>query len=124
MILKQVIPFRYEWFDELSTEVVTFTFFAMTAYKFQPASNNPYLQLNQADLDEDADSPVMIELNGNGKNDDEDYTNETVLDLTEQRYFQVSNNNVIVSDDANGNNLLNSNDLNNVFSRKQANNFS
>lgn len=51
-LLKQMLPFRYEWFNELSMEVVTFTFFAFTAYKFQPASNNPYLQLNQEETED------------------------------------------------------------------------
>lgn len=47
-----MLPFRYEWLDELSIEVVTFTFFAFTAYKFQPASNNPYLQLSQEEFED------------------------------------------------------------------------
>ncbi len=42
-----MVPFRYEWLDKLCTELVTFLFFAMTAYKFKPARNNPYLQLSQ-----------------------------------------------------------------------------
>lgn len=52
-LLRQILPFRYEWFDELVTEVVTFVFFALTAHKFQPTVNNPYLQLAQIDDDED-----------------------------------------------------------------------
>nr|QVK45773.1 G protein-coupled receptor [Proales similis] len=52
-LLQQILPFQYEWFDELAVELVTFTFFVMTAYKFQPASSNPYLQLNQEDQIED-----------------------------------------------------------------------
>lgn len=35
------------------TEVVTFVFFVLTAHKFQPTVNNPYLQLAQIDDDED-----------------------------------------------------------------------
>ena len=63
--------------DELSTEVVTFTFFAMTAYKFQPASNNPYLQLSQSDQEE---MQLMNEerlLEGSA---------DTILDLIDEDY--------------------------------------
>jgi hypothetical protein len=82
-VLKQVIPFRYEWFDELSTEVVTFVFFAMTAVKFQPASHNPYLQLNQ---DEDEETGQM-ELTNNPQTQklladlDDDFDTDEVFDL-------------------------------------------
>lgn len=51
---------RYEWLDELVTEVVTFVFFVLTAYKFQPAVNNPYLQLAQDEDDGgDGSTPLM-----------------------------------------------------------------
>lgn len=50
---------RYEWMDELVTEVVTFIFFVLTAYKFQPAVNNPYLQLTQNDDDDDEASTAL-----------------------------------------------------------------
>ena len=62
--------------DELSTEVVTFTFFAMTAYKFQPAANNPYLQLSQYDLEEMQMSEERL-LDGSA---------EAILDLIDQDY--------------------------------------
>jgi hypothetical protein len=43
--------------------VVTFVFFALTAYRFQPASNNPYLQLSQEDYNEVAtDEPDMEDV--------------------------------------------------------------
>lgn len=58
-----MLPFRYEWLDELSIEVVTFTFFAFTAYKFQPASNNPYLQLSQEETEDlIMNNPEVIHL--------------------------------------------------------------
>ena len=88
-LLKQVLPFRYEWLDELCTELVTFTFFAMTAYKFQPASNNPYLQVSPSELDEE--ESLMNEMSGqqqsNNTNSDCLSGNaETVLDLIEHSY--------------------------------------
>ena len=108
-LLKQILPFRYEWFDQICTELVTFTFFAMTAYKFQPAQNNPYLKLSQNEIDDDNVSNSNI--NGGGGDDDNgsaafelqmnalmanepDYitgNSDTVLDLTTNAYGKVSN---------------------------------
>jgi hypothetical protein len=137
--LKQVLPFRYEWFDELSTEVVTFTFFALTANKFQPASNNPYLQLTTAnnndaagksnpDDEEDEretfltmqNMPNTIEFDDDLNMNDEDYllngNAETVLDLIEHNYNLKNNinNNIKSQVIQYGNNLHQS-----VTSRKQ-----
>lgn len=95
--LKQVIPFRYEWFDELSTEVVTFTFFALTAYKFQPASNNPYLQLSQSGNDDDIDEETQLQMEklNSELNDEQELINgnvDTVLDLIDQNYHSRATN--------------------------------
>ena len=67
--MKLTVPFRYEWLDKLSTESVTFLFFALTAFKFQPAVNNPYLQLSQDEysLDNDYDAE-MNEISNLDKN--------------------------------------------------------
>jgi hypothetical protein len=93
-LLKQMLPFRYEWFDELCTEVVTFTFFAMTAYKFQPASNNPYLQVSQNDLDEEEIANLNgeeFQLSGAKHNDAYLTGNEqTVLDLIDPNYRKTA----------------------------------
>ena len=48
------MPFQYEWLDELFKELATLVFFVVTGYKFRPASNNPYLQLN-TDSDEETE---------------------------------------------------------------------
>lgn len=53
-----IVPFRYEWLDKLCTELVTFLFFALTAYKFQPQTNNPYLQLSQDEFTVDYDAEM------------------------------------------------------------------
>jgi hypothetical protein len=52
------VPFRYEWLDKLCTELVTFLFFALTAHKFQPQTNNPYLQLSQDEFTVDYDAEM------------------------------------------------------------------
>ncbi len=105
-LLKQVIPFRYEWFDELSTEVVTFTFFALTAYKFQPASNNPYLQLSQDGDEDEADYLGMEKIPHDVQvsRDDDEYNGnaETVLDLINHNYYNSNNNNNTQSNSPNG----------------------
>jgi hypothetical protein len=58
-----MVPFRYEWLDKLCTELVTFLFFALTAYKFQPARNNPYLQLSQDEYMLENGENVLFDAN-------------------------------------------------------------
>ncbi len=91
-LLKQILPFRYEWFDQICTELVTFTFFTMTAYKFQPAINNPYLKLSQDETDEgngdnDNSSPGFeLQMNSLMASSEQDYLtgpSDTVFDLTD-----------------------------------------
>ncbi len=76
-----MLPFRYEWFDVLAMEIFTFTFFAMTAYKFQPTSNNAYLQIN--DENEEINMNEIEQLLIDNNNDDTD----KILDLIEQDYY-------------------------------------
>merc|ERR1739836_375517 len=78
------LPFRYEWFDVLAMEVFTFTFFALTAYKFQPTPNNAYLRVDDEDLDMDEIHQLLI-ANENVNQLDEN--TEHVLDLIEQDYY-------------------------------------
>jgi len=47
------VPFRWMWLAYFFVEVATFGFFAMTGYKFRPASNNPYLQVSTSDDEEE-----------------------------------------------------------------------
>jgi len=60
-LLKIVVPFQYEWLDEMFREMATFVFFVMTGYKFRPASNNPYFSVpTDDDLDEFGMGEVLI----------------------------------------------------------------
>ncbi|XP_070532349.1 protein GPR107-like isoform X2 [Ptychodera flava] len=54
-LLKITVPFQYIWLNDFFTEVATYLFFVVTAYKFRPASNNPYLQVPQEDEDIEMD---------------------------------------------------------------------
>ncbi|UJR25679.1 hypothetical protein I4U23_007030 [Adineta vaga] len=60
-IVKLTVPFRFEWLEVVCFELTTFIFFTFTAYKFQPAPNNPYLTLAQESDDEDPemDQPII-----------------------------------------------------------------
>ncbi|XP_070478863.1 protein GPR108 isoform X1 [Equus przewalskii] len=49
ILLRVAVPFQWQWLYELLVEVSTLTFFVLTGYKFQPAGDNPYLQLPQED---------------------------------------------------------------------------
>ena len=46
------VPFRYKWLCVVFKEISTIIFFIVTGYKFQPASNNPYLQVATESDDE------------------------------------------------------------------------
>lgn len=48
-LLKMTVPFQYEWLHEMFREMATYVFFVLTAYKFRPASQNPYFALNEDD---------------------------------------------------------------------------
>nr|ACC43944.1 lung-like 7 transmembrane receptor [Philodina roseola] len=63
-ILKLTVPFRYEWIEVVFFEMTTFVFFTFTAYKFQPAINNPYSALAQ-DSDEEGDPEMDVPLTQN-----------------------------------------------------------
>ncbi|CAF0919522.1 unnamed protein product [Rotaria sordida] len=63
-IVKLTVPFRFEWLEVICFELTTFIFFIFTAYKFQPAINNPYLALSQ-DSDDDIDGEMDIPLTQN-----------------------------------------------------------
>ncbi|KAL2086385.1 hypothetical protein ACEWY4_017444 [Coilia grayii] len=51
ILLKVTVPFQWQWCYEFLVEVSTLIFFVLTGFKFQPASNNPYLQLPQDEED-------------------------------------------------------------------------
>ncbi|XP_077986317.1 protein GPR108-like isoform X2 [Glandiceps talaboti] len=57
-LLKITVPFQYIWLNDFFTEVATYLFFFITAYKFRPASNNPYLQVPQEEDDIEMDEVV------------------------------------------------------------------
>lgn len=52
-ILKVTMPFQFMWLDEFFFELATYVFYVLTAYKFRPGTDNPYLQLPSDDEDED-----------------------------------------------------------------------
>ncbi|ESN99155.1 hypothetical protein HELRODRAFT_66676 [Helobdella robusta] len=49
LLLTYTIPFKYTWIGELLVESSTICFFVITAYKFRPASKNPYLLVSSSD---------------------------------------------------------------------------
>lgn len=53
------VPFQYEWLDELFRELATYIFFALTGYKFRPASANPYFTVNDDISPNDDDDDEM-----------------------------------------------------------------
>ncbi len=63
-IVKLTVPFRFEWLEVICFELTTFIFFTFTAYKFQPAVDNPYLALAQ-DSDEEIDGEMNVPLTQN-----------------------------------------------------------
>ena len=73
----------------MCTELVTFLFFALTAFKFQPAVNNPYLQLSQDEysLDNDYDAE-MNEISNLEKNPSLS-SRKKLIDLNEEEEEEI-----------------------------------
>ncbi|XP_003470972.2 protein GPR107 [Cavia porcellus] len=61
-LLKLAVPFQWKWLYQLLDETATLVFFVLTGYKFQPASDNPYLQLSQED--EDLEMETVVTTSG------------------------------------------------------------
>lgn len=53
ILLRVAVPFQWQWLYQLLVESSTLAFFVLTGYKFQPAGDNPYLQLPQQEDEED-----------------------------------------------------------------------
>jgi NADH:ubiquinone oxidoreductase subunit 3 (subunit A) len=47
ILLDAVVPFRQTWLGEFSSELATLAFYCITGYMFRPATNNPYLRLEE-----------------------------------------------------------------------------
>nr|XP_034304213.1 protein GPR107 [Crassostrea gigas] len=63
-LVKITVPFQYEWLDELFRELATLVFFIITGYKFQPAPDNPYLQVPTEEEDEEVEMDEVITKSG------------------------------------------------------------
>ena len=68
-LLRISVPFQYEWLDVFFQHVATLLFFSFTGYYFQPASNNPYFQLQQEDDENEMEevyvfiTPILLTFN-------------------------------------------------------------
>jgi hypothetical protein len=51
-LLDATLPFRWVWLGDLFTEVASFTFFFIVGYQFRPISQNPFLHLEESDLEQ------------------------------------------------------------------------
>ncbi|KAM4888555.1 protein GPR108 [Thomomys bottae] len=61
ILLRVAVPFQWQWLYQLLVEGSTLTFFVLTGYKFQPAGDNPYLQLPQEDEEDMQMEQVMTD---------------------------------------------------------------
>ncbi|XP_040852268.1 protein GPR108-like isoform X1 [Ochotona curzoniae] len=61
ILLRVAVPFQWQWLYQLLVESSTLAFFVLTGYKFQPAGNNPYLQLPQDDEEDVQMDQVMTD---------------------------------------------------------------
>jgi len=50
-LLDATLPFRWVWLGDLFTEGATLAFFCTTGYKFRPITNNPFLSLDEEDIE-------------------------------------------------------------------------
>ncbi|XP_037680200.1 protein GPR108 isoform X2 [Choloepus didactylus] len=61
ILLRVAVPFQWQWLYQLLVEGSTLAFFVLTGYKFQPAGDNPYLQLPQEDKEDVQMEEVMTD---------------------------------------------------------------
>ncbi|XP_054982738.1 protein GPR108 isoform X2 [Sorex araneus] len=61
ILLRVAVPFQWQWLYQLLVEASTLAFFVLTGYKFQPARDNPYLQLPQEDEEDVQMEQVMTD---------------------------------------------------------------
>ncbi|XP_054360967.1 protein GPR108 isoform X5 [Mirounga angustirostris] len=61
ILLRAAMPFQWQWLYQLLVEGSTLAFFVLTGYKFQPAGNNPYLQLPQEDEEDTQMEQIMTD---------------------------------------------------------------
>merc|ERR1711939_397879 len=43
-LLRNTLPYKFEWFSSVCRELATLAFYCVTGYYFRPISNNPYLR--------------------------------------------------------------------------------
>lgn len=51
-LLQTGLPYSLQWVSAVAEEGATLAFYALTAWHFQPRSDNPYLQLDELELHE------------------------------------------------------------------------
>ncbi|XP_012941569.1 protein GPR107 [Aplysia californica] len=61
--LAVTLPFHYGWLENVFTETFLLIFFVLIGYKFQPMSDNPYLQVPQ-DSDEEIEMEEVLTKTG------------------------------------------------------------
>lgn len=61
ILLQVAVPFQWQWLYQLLVEGSTLAFFMLTGYKFQPAGDNPYLQLPQEEAEDVHMEQVMTD---------------------------------------------------------------
>lgn len=64
ILLRVAVPFQWQWLYQLLVESSTLAFFVLTGYKFQPAGDNPYLQLPQQEDEEDVQMEQVMTDSG------------------------------------------------------------
>ncbi|XP_029774355.1 protein GPR108 isoform X2 [Suricata suricatta] len=64
ILLRVAVPFQWQWLYQLLVEGSTLAFFVLTGYKFQPAGDNPYLQLPQEEDEGDVQMEQVVTDSG------------------------------------------------------------
>lgn len=96
-IIKLTVPFRFEWLEVIFFELTTFIFFTFTAYKFQPAINNPYLALAQ-ESDEEMDAEMDVPVTQNPVFEQVTKVNQKPKQFI-RKLLTKSNNDLLTPDD-------------------------
>eukprot|EP00938_MAST-03A_sp_MAST-3A-sp1_P003236 g3236.t1 len=60
LLLRNSLPFKFEWLSVASSEMATLAFYLLTGYYFRPVTNNPYLRVRTSDYDDEEENGIEM----------------------------------------------------------------
>ena len=60
LLLRNSLPFKFEWLSVACSETATLAFYLSTGYYFRPVTNNPYLRVRTSDYDDEEENGIEM----------------------------------------------------------------